>query len=144
MGRVLTVATFLGVIGVFSSFLILYIGLDVLYLSLPVLQAFIYLKLSIAGHLTVFAARTEGHFWSVRPAKILVIAVISTQIVATLLCVYGILLPAIGWELALLVWAYSIGFFLLNDSLKVILYRHLDRNRTKSREAKDERSKTVS
>ncbi len=51
----LGIATFLGVIGVFSSFGILYIGLVVLKLNLLVLQSFIYLKRSAAGNLTVFA-----------------------------------------------------------------------------------------
>ena len=80
-----------------------YIGLIVLKLNPLVLQSFIYLKLSVAGHLTVFVARTKGHFWSVKPAKPLLFAVIATQVVATIITVYGILLPAMGWELAALV-----------------------------------------
>ena len=87
MRRVLTVAGFLGGIGVVSSFLIFYIGLNVLNLDLLVLQSFIYLKLSVAGHLTVFVARTEGPFWSVRPSRPLLLAVIATQLVATFLTV---------------------------------------------------------
>ena len=133
MRRVLIVATFLGVIGVISSFLILYIGLYVLHLSLLVLQSFIYLKLSVSGHLTVFVARTEGHFWSVPPAKILVLAVVGTQITATLMTVFGFILPAMGWALAGLVWAYALGFFLITDTLKVYLYRYLDRKRDEAK-----------
>ncbi len=59
MRTLLGIATFLGVIGVFSSFGILYIGLNVLKLDPLVLQSFIYLKLSVAGHLTIFVARTK-------------------------------------------------------------------------------------
>jgi H+-transporting ATPase len=129
MKRLLIVATFLGVIGVISSFLILYIGLYVLHLSLLVLQSFIYLKLSVSGHLTVFVARTEGHFWSVPPARILVLAVVGTQITATLMTVFGIILPAMGWVLAGLIWVYALGFFLITDTLKVYLFRYLDRKR---------------
>jgi H+-transporting ATPase len=103
MRQLLGIATFLGIIGVFSTFGILYIGLVVLDLNPLVLQSFIYLKLSVAGHLTVFVARTKGPFWSVRPAKPLLFAVIITQLVATLITVYGILLPAMGWGLAALV-----------------------------------------
>jgi len=136
MRRVLMVATYLGVIGVISSFLLLYIGLEVLHLDLLVLQSFIYLKLSVAGHLTVFVARTEGPFWSVRPARILVLAVGLTQLTATLITVYGILLPAMGWALAGLVWAYALGFFLLTDMLKVLLYRYLDRRKGRAIAAK--------
>ena len=69
MRTLLTISTFLGAIGVVSSFGLLYIGLEVLHLSPDVLQSFIYLKLSVAGHLALFVARTKGPFWSIRPAK---------------------------------------------------------------------------
>jgi H+-transporting ATPase len=126
MGTVLGIATFLGVIGVFSSFGVLYVGRDIFKLSIPVLQSFIYLKLSVAGHLTVFVARTRRSFWSVRPAKQLFIAVVATQSVATLITVYGILLPAMGWGLAIFVWGYALMLFLVTDFLKVRLYKLLD------------------
>jgi H+-transporting ATPase len=126
MRSVLGIATFLGLIGVVSSFLILYIGQDVFHLSREVLQSFIYLKLSVAGHLTVLVARTKGHFWSVKPAKQLLAAVIGTQTVATLITVYGILLPAMGWGLALFTWAYALIAFVITDLLKLPAYRLLN------------------
>ena len=126
MRTLLGIATFLGIIGVFSSFGILYIGNVVLQLDPLVLQSFIYLKLSVAGHLTVFVARTKGHFWSVRPAKPLFLAVIVTQLVATLITVYGILLPAMGWGLAVLVWGYALALFIITDFAKVALYKLLN------------------
>jgi H+-transporting ATPase len=126
MRTLLGIATFLGIIGVFSTFGILYIGLVILNLDPLVLQSFIYLKLSVAGHLTVFVARTKGPFWSVKPAKPLLLAVIVTQLVATLITVYGILLPAMGWGLALLVWGYALVLFVITDFAKVRLYRLLN------------------
>jgi H+-transporting ATPase len=133
MRTLLGVATFLGIIGVFSSFGILYLGTVVLKLSPLVLQSFIYLKLSVAGHLTIFVARTKGHFWSVKPAKPLLFAVIATQIVATLLTVYGILLPAMGWGLALLVWGYALSLFVMTDFAKVGMYKLLNHTGIKFR-----------
>ena len=126
MGDLLSMSTFLGVIGVVSSFLMLYIGLDVLHLSTAVIQSFILLKLAVAGHLTLFVARTKGPFWSIRPARPLLLAVILTKVVATVITVYGILLPAIGWNLALLVWGYALVWFVAQDFLKVRFYRFLD------------------
>jgi H+-transporting ATPase len=133
MRRLLGIATFLGIIGVFSTFGILYIGNVVLQLDPLVLQSFIYLKLSVAGHLTVFVARTKGPFWSVRPATPLLLAVIVTQLTATLITVYGILLPAMGWGLALLVWGYALSLFVVTDFAKVRLYRLLDHSGIKFR-----------
>ena len=59
-------------------------------LDRAVIQTLIYLKLSVAGHLTIFLTRTRGPFWSIRPARILWIAVLGTQIVATLIAVFGL------------------------------------------------------
>ena len=126
MRALLSIASFLGVLGVVSSFGLLYLGLDVLHLNQDVLQSFIYLKLSVAGHLALFMARTKGHFWSIRPAKPLFLAVVLTQLTATLLTVYGILLPAMGWNLAALVWTYALASFLVTDLLKVRFYRIID------------------
>ena len=127
MKNLLLVSTFLGVIGVGSSFLMLYIGLEVFHLSPIILQSFIYLKLSVAGHLTIFVARTKGPFWSIKPKKILFFAIIITQLIATLIVVYGFLLPAMGWGLAIFVWIYALALFLMTDFLKVQLYKILDK-----------------
>jgi H+-transporting ATPase len=123
--NVLKMATFLGVLGVISSFLMLYIGLDILHLSLPVIQTLIFLKLAIAGHLMVFTARTKGHFWSIAPAKSLLFATLGTQIVATLVAVYGLFVTPIGWGLAIFAWLYAILFFLITNAMKVELYKRI-------------------
>jgi H+-transporting ATPase len=123
---ILGIATILGIVGVFSTFGILYIGKEMLNLDPELLQSFIYLKLSVAGHLTVFVARTRGHFWSIKPATPLLLAVILTQVTATLITVYGLLLPAIGWDLALLIWAYALALFVTTDFIKVYVYKLLD------------------
>ncbi|MFW9806238.1 MAG: plasma-membrane proton-efflux P-type ATPase [Candidatus Thorarchaeota archaeon] len=120
----LGMATFLGIIGVTASFGIFVIGNLVFHLSHEVLQSFIYLKLSVAGHLTLLVARTRGPFWSVKPAAPLISAIIGTQLVATLITVYGFLLPAMGWGLALFVWGYALVWFLITDALKTFFYKH--------------------
>lgn len=124
---VLSVATFLGVLGVIESFFVLYLGIYIFQLSIPVLQSFIYLKLSVAGTLTVYMARTKGHFWSIRPAPQLFIAIVFTQVVATLITVYGVLLPAMGWFLAAIIWAEALTAFFVIDALKVRFYKLLKR-----------------
>jgi len=126
MSSVMGMALYLGLIGTAASFLLMFIGLDLLHLSGDVLQSFIYLKLSVAGHLTIFIARSRGHFWSYRPSKVLVAAVVGTQIVATLIAVNGFLIPPIGWNLAALVWAYALIMFLITDQLKVRFFRLFD------------------
>ncbi len=123
MNTLLGVATTLGLFGVVASFGILYIGDEMFHLSREMLQSFIYLKLSVAGHMTLFVARTRGPFWSIKPAKPLFLAIISTQLIATLIVVYGIILPPIGWKLALFVWGYALAWFVVNDLVKLGAYR---------------------
>jgi H+-transporting ATPase len=127
MTAVLGMATFLGAVGTVSSFLLLFIGVDLLHLTRDVLQSMMYLKLSVAGHFLIFITRTRGHFWSYRPSNVLLGAVLGTQAVATAIAVFGLLIAPIGWQLALLVWAYAMAFFLLTDAAKVKLYRAFDR-----------------
>jgi len=131
MRSTLGIATFLGVIGVFSSFGIFFIGKELFHLSTAVLQSFIYLKLSVGGHLTVFVARTKRNFWTVRPALPLLLAVIITQLIATFITVYGILLPSMGWSLAFFVWGYAMVAFIITDFLKVRFYKVLDHSQLK-------------
>jgi len=129
MRTLLGVSTALGLFGVLASFSLLYIGLNIFHLNHDVLQSFIYLKLSVAGHLFLFVARTRGPFWSVKPAPILLIAVILTQLTATIITVYGILLPAMGWGLALFIWGYAVIWFLVTDVLKLLIYSVLEKEK---------------
>jgi H+-transporting ATPase len=85
-----------------------------------------YLKLSVAGHLTIFLTRTRGPFWSIRPAKILWMAVLGTQTVATLIAVYGLFMTPLGWKWAGFVWIYAIAWALINDRIKLLAYKIFD------------------
>jgi H+-transporting ATPase len=127
MRRVLGVATTLGIIGVIASFGMFYIGERVLHLDRATIQSLMYLKLSVAGHLTIFITRTKGHFWSIRPAPILVGAVLGTQAVATLIATFGLFMAPIGWKLALFVWGYALAWFLVNDWVRLAAERIFDR-----------------
>jgi H+-transporting ATPase len=126
MRMVLGIATVLGVIGVVSAFGLFYLGERVFHLDRVHIQTLMYLKLSVAGHLTIFLTRTRGPFWSIRPARILWVAVVGTQIVATLIAVYGLFMTPLGWGWAGFVWGYALLWFLLNDRVKLLAYRILD------------------
>ncbi len=126
MRMVLGISTVLGVIGVVSAFGLFYLGERVFHLDHAHIQTLMYLKLSVAGHLTIFLTRTRGPFWSIRPARILWIAVLGTQIVATFIAVYGLFMTPLGWGWALFIWGYALVWFLVNDRLKLLAYRIFD------------------
>jgi H+-transporting ATPase len=126
MRLVLGISTVLGVIGVVAAFGLFYLAERVFHLDRAHAQTLMYLKLSVAGHLTIFLTRTRGPFWSIRPARILWIAVLGTQTVATLIAVYGLFMTPLGWRWAGFVWVYALAWFLLNDRVKLLAYRIFD------------------
>jgi len=127
MRAVLTVASVLGVIGVVATFVLFFLAAKAFGLSHDMIRTMIYLKLSVAGHLTIFLTRTRGPFWSrPAPAPILLGAVIGTQAIATLIAVYGVAMTPLGWRWAGLVWAYAAVWFLFNDRVKLFAYSWLD------------------
>ena len=126
MRMVLGVSTVLGILGVAAAFGLFYLGDRVFHLDRAHVQTLMYLKLSVAGHLTIFLTRTRGPFWSIRPARVLLIAVFGTQAVATLIAVFGLFMTPLGWGWAAFVWGYAIAWFLVNDRVKLLAYRYLD------------------
>jgi H+-transporting ATPase len=129
MRLVLGIATVLGVIGVISAFGLFYLGERVFHLDRTHIQTLMYLKLSVAGHLTIFLTRTRGPFWSMRPARVLWAAVLGTQMIATLIAVYGLFMTPLGWGWALFVWGYALAWFMVNDRVKLAAYRIFDPTR---------------
>jgi len=128
--EVLTLATALGIAGVVSSFLFFFI-LEQYKLERALIQSLIFLKLDVAGHSTLYVARTgERHFWHKPwPAPILMWSTIATMIVGTLIAVYGVFMQPIGWKYAGYIWAYALLWFVFNDFLKVAVYRMLHKTK---------------
>ncbi len=123
MRIVLGVATVIGLFAAFRSFGIFFLSTRVWGLDMATVQTLVYLNLSVGGHLTLFVARTRRRFWSITPSWILLVAVVGTQIIATLIAVYGFLMAPIGWKWAGVVWLYSLVLFLFQDEVKVAGYR---------------------
>jgi H+-transporting ATPase len=126
MRLVMSIATVISIFGVIDSFGLFYLCERYFHLDRAIIQTLMYLKLSVAGHFKIFITRTRGPFWSNRPARILLFAVFGTQAVATIIAAVGFLMPPIGWGWALMVWGYSLPFFLMNDRIKLLAYRILD------------------
>jgi H+-transporting ATPase len=126
MRMVLGIATVLGVIGPVAAFGLFYLGERVYHLDRAHIQTMMYLMLSVAGHMTIFLTRTRGPFWSIRPARILLVAVLGTQAVATLISVYGLFMTPLGWGWAGFVWGYALIWALLSDRVQLLAYRVFD------------------
>jgi H+-transporting ATPase len=127
MSRILTLATMLGLTGVAVTFLLFWY-VDV-HLGLPraTVQTVMFLKLLVAGHLTIYLTRNVGTIWQRPwPSLRLIVAAESTQLFGTLAAVYGWFVTPIGWPLALLVWGVALVEFLLLSAVKIGTYRALE------------------
>ena len=127
MNRILKLATILGILGVVSSFILLWVAREYFHLDAGVIQTLIFLKLAVAGHMTIYLARTgQQHFWERPfPSFSLFGTAEITQVAATLIAIYGIFMTSIGWTFALIVWGYALVCFLINDQIKVWLFRKI-------------------
>jgi len=124
MHRVLTLSIVLGIMGVISTFGLFWIGEKYLLLTRDTIQTLIFLKLLVAGHLTIYLTRNTGAFWDRPwPNWRLIVTTESTQILGTLAAVYGWYVTPIGWEYALAVWGYALVWFAINNAVKVYVYR---------------------
>jgi H+-transporting ATPase len=127
MRLVLEISSVLGIMGPIAAFGLFYLGDRVFHLGHPQIQTLMYLMLSVAGHLTIFITRTRGPFWSIRPANILLAAVLATQAFATLMAVYGLhIMTPVGWGWAAFVWGYALIWALMTDPVKLLAYRIFD------------------
>jgi H+-transporting ATPase len=125
MHQVLTIATVLGIIGVLETFLLLVIVHSWLGIGMDQVQTIIFLKLSIAGHLTLFVARTKKPLWSRPfPAPLLLGAILGTQLIAALIAGFGILVSAIPWSYIGAIWLYCLVWVVIEDRAKLIIYEH--------------------
>jgi H+-transporting ATPase len=128
MRRVLSVSTTLGGVGVIETFLMLVLAKEWLHLDVVQIQSLIFLKLAIAGHLTLFVARSRGHFWSKPwPAASMLWSAVVTKVLATFLVAFGFgLVTPISWAWIGFVWVYCLFWVFIEDWSKLAVYRHLE------------------
>jgi H+-transporting ATPase len=124
---VLVISSVLGLLGVIQSFGLFYLGDTVHHLQHSQLQTMMFLQLVAGGHLMLFVMRTRGPFWKPPfPNWRLFVAIVATQIAAVFMCSQGWLVPALPWEIIGFVWAYNIVWMIVQDIMKLGLYRIMD------------------
>jgi len=127
MRRVLTIATVLGIIGVIETFLLFVFAKSYAGVQTEQLQTLIFLKLVVAGHMTLFVTRNKKAFFlRPFPAPILLIAILTTQALAAVIAGLGIFVTAVPWIWVAYVWAYCIFWIFIEDGAKLLIYRYFE------------------
>jgi H+-transporting ATPase len=130
MHRILVFSGLMGLMATAQSFGLVLLGMEWLndpklmsWISLDRahLQTMLFLQLAAGGHMLLFIVRSRKAMllrpW---PSAPLFLAVVATQIVAVLMCAYGVLVPALPWPLIGVVWLYVIVWTILTDIVKLI------------------------
>jgi H+-transporting ATPase len=126
MKEVFILASWLGVAGVLSSFLLFWILISLMHLPLEFVQSLFFAKLVIAGHGTIYNTRIDDWFYKRPwPSLPLFSATFLSRVIGTIIAVYGFdLMEPIGWEWAIAMWIYALIWFLFNDAIKMAVLRY--------------------
>ncbi|MGD9128075.1 MAG: plasma-membrane proton-efflux P-type ATPase [Planctomycetia bacterium] len=91
------------------------------------IQSIMFLQLVAGGHFLLFITRTRGLFFSLPlPSWQLSSAILGTQMLAILMCGFGILVPSLPWELIGLVYLYNIAWMFVLDYVKLGIYEYFN------------------
>jgi len=151
MKGVFVLSTWLGIAGVISSFTIFYIVMiylkahpeSAIYLPevplwvdmkdeksfLAFVQTLFFVKMIIAGHLTIFNTRISDWFFKKPyPSLALFTTSLLTALVGTGIGLYSFgLMTKITWQWALFLWCYAILWFVFNDIVKMLVLKYYNK-----------------
>ena len=129
MHRILVFSGIMGLMATAQSFGLVLFGIEwmndpAMMAKIPLdhghLQTMLFLQLAAGGHMLLFVVRSRGSIVSSPlPAAQLFLAIVATQIVAVVMCAFGILVPTLPWTLIGIVWAYVIVWTILTDLVKL-------------------------
>jgi H+-transporting ATPase len=135
--RIISFSSIMGLMALAQSFGLVLIGkfwmqnpdlMAIMKMDFPHLQTMLFLQLAAGGHLLLFVVRTRGSlFFPPFPSAPLFLAVLGTQIVAVLMCAFGILVPQLPWLMIGLVWAYVLVWMVVLDFVKLAYFRIVER-----------------
>ncbi len=124
MKKIIPISTAIGCTGLIESYIVFYVCTAILNLGRPEIQTIIFLKLILAGHTTIFVTRTKNWLWTKPyPSSLLFWGIMLTNVIGTLIAVYGIFITPISWGWAIFLWLYATGWMFINDCVKKTLVK---------------------
>ncbi|MDE1925177.1 MAG: HAD-IC family P-type ATPase [Patescibacteria group bacterium] len=110
--------TLFGLVGVANSLLLFFVMTQWLHLSWPLIQAAFFLKLAVSGHMLIYVAHTKARWWKFLPSGTVIAATTITQLIATSLVFFGIVVPALSLPLILFVWVWAFFWMQISELVK--------------------------
>lgn len=115
----LSLSLLFGSVGVLNSILLFLLMIKIFHFSLPIIQTMFFLKLTVSGHALIFVAHAKERWFKFLPSKEVVIATVSTQVIATVLAFSGFLMPAkISLPSIIFVWIWALFWMQISELMK--------------------------
>ncbi|GLI93960.1 plasma-membrane proton-efflux P-type ATPase [Methylocystis echinoides] len=137
MRRIFIFSSLMGLLAIAETFGLLLVGMhwlldarfqDMIALDPNQLQTVIFLQLAVGGHLLLFSVRTKKPIYApAYPSLRLFGAVVATQVVAVLICLFGIGVEAIPAAAIVGVWIYCLAWLVVIDALKLLYWSAVER-----------------
>lgn len=153
MHRIILFSSSMGILALIQSFGLVLLAMAWLHspqwmaympIDIPHIQTMVFLQLAAGGHMLLFVVRASGSIFSKPyPNKKLFGAIVGTQIVAILMCLFGVLVPALPWQMIVLVWAYVLIATFITDWLKIGFHAAMDRREKRSQMLRQPLTNTI-
>lgn len=117
------ISTLIGVVKLAELFAALYLA-KLINLPYPQLQSFIFFILLLSGLLNILNFRETRVFWSSKPSKHLLLAIVADSLAATLLVWSGWVIPPLPAHIMVLALIYVVAVTLMaTDAAKLAVFR---------------------
>lgn len=138
MHRIISFSSVMGIIAFAQSFgMVLlcqyWMNNPTLMSDLPMtidhLQTMVFLQLAAGGQLLIFVVRNKGSLFARPfPHQKLLFAIFLTQVVAILICTFGIFVPTLPLGMIAVVWIYVLIWLIIANLAKIAYYSFMDRH----------------
>jgi H+-transporting ATPase len=112
-----------GLVGICNSLLMYFVMANVLHQPLAIIQTVFFLKLTVSGHMLIYVAHTEEKWYKFLPSKQVIFATGGTQIIASLIAFFGLLMSPISFWIIIFIWVWSFGWMQISDWVKPLVPR---------------------
>ncbi|MCL5797740.1 MAG: plasma-membrane proton-efflux P-type ATPase [Patescibacteria group bacterium] len=98
-----------GLAGIGNSLILFFILTKIPQVTWSMIQTIYFLKLTVSGHMLIFVAHTKARWFRFLPSRQVIIATLTTQVIASILALTGFFMPGpipIIWVVIVWVWAF--------------------------------------
>ena len=105
------------------AFAFLWLGLNILNLSVPQVQTLMFAYLIFSAQATIWITRVRDHFWSFLPSKYVIATTLGNVVVASVLAICGILMAPVPVVLLIGIFAAIIVIAIILDVIKIWFFK---------------------